>query len=44
MNIKKTVKALLINNGLQFIAAILLWLVIGTHVLGRVNPAVYLTI
>ena len=44
MNIKKTVKALLIINGLQFIAAILLWLVIGTHVLGRVNPAVYLTI
>ena len=27
MNIKKTVKALLIINGLQFVAAFLLWLV-----------------
>ena len=44
MNIKKTVKALLIINGLQFVAAFLLWLVIGSQVLGRVNPAIYLTI
>lgn len=44
MNIKKTVRALLIINGLQFMAAFLLWLVIGTQVLGRVNPAIYLTI
>lgn len=44
MNIKKTVKALLIINGLQFMAAFLLWLVIGTRVLGQVSPAVYLTI
>lgn len=34
MNIKKTVRALLIINGLQFMAAFLLWLVIGTQVLG----------
>ena len=42
MNIKKTVKALLIINGLQFVAAFLLWLVIGSQVLGRVNPAIYI--
>lgn len=44
MNIKKTVKALLIINGLQFMAAFLLWLVIGTQILGQVTPAIYLTI
>lgn len=44
MNIKKTVRALLIINGLQFIAAFLLWIVIGTQILGQVSPAVYLTI
>lgn len=44
MNIKKTVKALLIINGLQFMAAFLLFMVIGTQILGQVSPAVYLTI